>query len=250
VNRTLILFTALSLMAAPALADETFSLKVGYATLAADGEFAGLDGNATRIDFKDDLGFDNSQSVIAEAALQLGAFRFSAGYLPLSYSGRDTLSQNITFGGQTFPASTSVKSDVDIKLYNMAAAMYLVNFDDTALRVQFGPEVGVTVADVDMSMRDMTLGTREDVSVTAPVPTVGARGRVAFADYLGVVGRVGYLQVRDNRFLDADVQAEFSPVPLVGIFAGYKYLDLKVDESSVYVDSTFSGPYAGVMIRF
>ena len=53
-----------------------------------------------------------------------------------------------------------------------------------------------------------------------------------------------------NRFFDRDGQLEFSPVPLVGIFGGYRYLDTKVDESDVFVDASFSGPYVGAFVRF
>ena len=53
-----------------------------------------------------------------------------------------------------------------------------------------------------------------------------------------------------NSFLDVDGQIEFSPIPLVGIFAGYRYLDLEVDESGVFIDATLDGPYAGALVRF
>lgn len=237
--------------APPSLADETFSLKLGYATIDPDGRFAGEDGGvATEVDFDDDLSFDESDNIVAEAALQLGRFRISAGYLPLDFSGSGTLNRDITFGGQTFSANTDVVSDVEIELYDFGLAFHILDVDDGPVRLQLGPEVAVKIADVDMSIRETSGGNQESVDGVAPVPTIGGRGRLAFGDYLGIVGRVGYLEIDDNSFLDADVQIEFSPLPLIGVFAGYRYIDVDVDESGVVLKSTFAGPYAGVLMRF
>jgi len=244
-----VLLTALA--AGPAFADEFFSAKIGYLSLKPSGEFAGeVNGIGTRIDMEDDLNFDDSQGITAEAALQWGDFRLSAGYLPIKFSGSGTLAQDVVFNGQTYSASTDVSSDVDVRLYEGALAWYLVNVDDLPVRLQFGPELGVKVADADLSLRETAGGTNESVSGVVPIPTVGLRGRIGFSDYLGVVGRVGYMAYQDNSFLDASGELEFSPLPLVGIYAGYRYFSLKIDESDVFVDVQFDGPYAGAFVRF
>ena len=250
--RKVLLLSVLSVsLASSALADEIFSLKLGYLSLDADGTFAANDGIVgTEIDFDNDLNFDDSENVYAQAALQFGRLRISAEYLPLDFSGNNTITRNITFGGLTFPAGTNVSSDVEMNVFDFAMAFHLIDVDDGPLRVQLGPEVAVKIADVDLSFRDTASGTVESVSATVPVPTIGARGRIAFSDYAGVVGRIGYLEVSGNSVLDADIQLEFSPLPLLGIFAGYRYIDVDVDESDVIVNSTFSGPYAGVLARF
>jgi hypothetical protein len=234
-----------------ATADEIISLKLGYASLDADGTFAADDGGiGTDIDFDSDLNFEDSEHVYAQAALQLGRFRLSAEYLPLDFSGNNTITRNINFGGLTFPAGTNVASDVEMSVLDFAMAFHILDFDDGPLRLQLGPEVAVKIADIDLSFRDTVTNIVESVSATVPVPTIGARGRIAFSDYAGVVGRIGYLEVSGNSVLDADVQLEFSPIPLLGIFAGYRYVDVEVDESDVRINSTFSGPYAGVLARF
>ncbi len=237
--------------ATPVVADEMFSLKIGFASLDVDGKFAGENGVvATKIDFDDDLNFDDSEGVFAEAAVQLGPFRVSGGYLPMEFSGNGNISRNITFGGQTFSAGTNVASDVELDVYDLAVAFHIINFDDGPMRVQIGPELAVKIADVDMSFRDTSGGATERVSGTVPVPTIGARGRIALSDFVGVVGRIGYLEVGDNSFLDAEVQVEYSPLPMLGVFAGYRYIDVDVDESGVILQSTFSGLFGGVLARF
>jgi hypothetical protein len=58
------------------------------------------------------------------------------------------------------------------------------------------------------------------------------------------------MEVNDNSFLDADAQLEFSPLPLVGVYGGYRYFDVQVDESDIFIDARFSGPYVGAFVRF
>ena len=241
-----------SMLACPAFADEIFSLKAGYITLDPEGEVAvstsGLAG--TRLDIDDELGFDDDADYFVEAALQLGSFRLFAAYLPLSFSGASVLTENINFNGETFVVGSRVDSEVDLDIYEAGIAWYLVNVDDAPVRVQIGPELAVKYVDVHVEMQASDAGLNESEGIGVPVPTLGARARVAVGDYLGVVGRVGYMEYDDNSFLDVDAQVEFSPLPMVGLFAGYRHMDIDVDENDLFIDASFAGPYAGAMVRF
>lgn len=248
----LLCFAALLCLPLAAQADEMLSLKVGYQNLTPSGQFASREGlDNTVIDLENDFGFDEEAELVAEAALQLGAFRLSAGYMPLDYSGTSTLSRNITFNGQTFNASEQATGSLDVDLFDLGLTWYLLNFDDLPVRLQLGPELSVKVFDGEASVISLTDPTKsESVSGTAPVPTLGLRGRVGLGDMLSLVGRVGYVEYDDNSFLDADGQVEFSPIPLFGIYAGYRYLDVEVDEGDLFIDATFDGPYGGLLVRF
>lgn len=252
IYRFLSLIALISVLASPALADEIFSLKAGYLALNPSGDVAvsadGLTG--TVLDVEDDLGIDDSEDLFVEAALQLGSFRLFAAYLPLSFSGNSVLTQDINFNGETFFQSSRVESEVDIDIYEAGLAWYMINIDDAPVRIQFGPEIAVKYVDARVELRDNDYVLSEADSFGIPVPTLGARARVGVADYLGVIGRVGYTKYDGNSFLDFDGQVELSPIPLVGIFAGYRYLDIDVDDNDILIDATFSGPYAGALVRF
>jgi outer membrane protein len=244
-------------VALPAGADEMVSLKAGYQLLSPEGTFA-VSSSAligTPIDLETNLGYDDSENLTAELAFQFGPVRLSAGYLPIKFSGQGTLNQTVNFGGQTFSGTAQAASDVEIDLYDIGLVVNLLNFDDTPVRFQLGPELAVKIVDADLSMTGESTaapGVRitESESVVAPIPTLGARARVGLADWVGLVGRVGYMEYQDNSFLDADAQIEFSPVPFFGIYGGYRYFDVQVDESEVLIDAQFSGPYVGAFLRF
>lgn len=236
----------------PSWADEIIAFKAGYLSLKPDGIFAVDSGDitGTKIDFDEDLHFDNSEELFAEVALNLGRFRLAVGYLPIEFSGRGQLNQTVFFNGKSFLVNSEVSSSVEMDLYDLGLTWNLLNIDDMPVRLQLGPEISVKVVDADVSMLDSTTGLRESDSLTAPVPTIGARVRIGLADWMALIGRVGYMEYDDNSFLDVDAQIEFSPIPFVGFFAGYRYLDLKVDESGVFIDATLNGPYAGALVRF
>lgn len=251
-QRLLTLVALFSMLACPAFADEVVTLKAGYLTLNPEGDVAvsTSDLTGTSLDIDDELGIDDDADYFVEAALQLGAFRLFAAYLPLSFSGESILTRDIDFNGETFVLGSRVDSDVDLDIYEAGIAWHLVNIDDAPVRVQFGPELAVKYVDVHVELQEGSAGLKESESIGVPVPTLGARARVAAGDSLGVIGRVGYMEYDDNSFLDVDAQVEFSPLPLVGLFAGYRYLDVDVDESDVFIDATFAGPYVGALVRF
>ncbi|AMV73271.1 hypothetical protein JCM30471_16730 [Desulfuromonas carbonis] len=256
IRHTLVLLALFGLAATPALADEMVSIKAGYQLLTPEGTFAvGSSSLAgTPVDLEKDLGFDDSKDVTAEVALQLGDFRLAVGYLPIQFSGNGQLTGTVNFNGKTYSGGVQTASDVDIKLYDVSLGYHLFNFDDTPVRFQLTPELSVKVVDAALSMdgqENITLTPiHEEDSVTAPIPTLGVRTRIGLADFLAVIGRVGYMEYNDNSFLDADAQVEFSPIPMVGLYGGYRYFDLQVDDSDILIDAQFSGPYVGAFVRF
>jgi len=248
-KRILMLTAAMFAFSFTATADEAISLKVGYMSLKPSGQFAGnINGIGTRVDMQNDLGFKNSNQPTGEVALQLGDSRLSVGFIPMNFKGTGTLTRNVTFNGQNYAATTLVNSQLKGDIYDIAYAYYIVNMDDMPSRFQLGIEGAVKIINAKASMT--SAATTQSVSATVPIPTIGLRARVALADFVGLVGRVGYLGYAGNRFLDADAQVEFSPLPTMGIYGGYRSLQVKVDKSGLFFDTKFQGPYVGGFVRF
>ena len=248
---SIVVFAIVSMSASStASADETVSVKLGYQTTNVFGQFAGgVNGVNNQIDMQNDLGFKRSNNVTAEAALQLGDFRLQAGYLPLDFKGSGTLTRNVSFNGVTYSASQPVTSEVKADIYDIGLTYYLINMNNMPSRFQLGIEPAVKIIHASATLSSSASGTQQ-VSATVPIPTIGLHARVALADFLGVVARVGYISYASNRFLDLDGQVEFSPVPLLGIYAGYRKMELKADTSGVYLNINMNGPYVGAFFRF
>ncbi len=170
--------------------------------------------------------------------------------MPISFSGTGTLTVGGTFNGVEFNATDTANTDLDINLYDIGYTYYLLNFDDLPTRFQLGLELAVKVADVDVMFDAESFAEPESESGTVPIPTLGVRTRIALADFIGLTGRIGYMEYDGNHFLDAEAQLEFSPLAMVGLYAGVRYFDLKIDEDDIFVETKFSGPFAGLLVRF
>ncbi len=249
--RVLLVGFIFMLMTSSAQADEAVSLKVGYLLLSPSGDIAvSSNGFGTKIDLENDLDLGDSSNVMAEAAFAIGDVKLSLGYLPLAFEGDSILTKSILYNGQFYSVGRSIESTLDLNILDVGMTWYIVNIDDLPTRFQFGIELAAKVTDAETSLTDKLSGISESASETLPIPTLGLRARVAFSDFVGISGRVGYIEYSDNHFLDADIQIEISPIPMVGIFAGYRYMDVAIDESDVFVDTTLSGFYGGALVRF
>ncbi len=234
-----------------AQADETIALKAGFMVLSPSGDFgATLNNNAiaSRIDMNRDLSFDNSSQPIGEIDINLGDSMVAFAFTPLSFTGQGVLNRTISYNGQTFNAGATARSEFKADLLDFSYTYYMVNMDDLPSRFQLGFETSVKTFNAKTSMTSTGVTTSKNATIA--IPTAGLRGRVALADFIGLSGRFGYLGYNGNSFTDADVQIEFSPLPLLGINAGYRYIKVKLDNSGVVANATFKGPFAGLFFRF
>jgi len=248
----LIIFMLFLLPSIPVSADETVMFKAGYMSLGARGSFgasaAGL--AATPINVDSTVRLRRSNQMTIEAALQMGDVRAALNYFPLSFSGDGVLGSAVQYNGQTFAAGDTVHASLKAEIFDASLTYYMLNMDDIPSRLQFGVEAAVKLVHATSSIQDRTTGATQSVATTLPIPTLGARGRVAISDLIGLTGRAGYLGYAGNHFLDSEIQVEFSPLPMVGLYAGYRLIDLKVNLSGVLLDNAFSGPFIGGFVRF
>jgi len=54
----------------------------------------------------------------------------------------------------------------------------------------------------------------------------------------------------DNLIYETLLELSLTPFPFLDIHGGYRYMKLKIDRSSIFVDSNFSGPYLGLSVGF
>ncbi|RLL55558.1 hypothetical protein D8Y20_01235 [Mariprofundus sp. EBB-1] len=243
------IFTALLAFTNPAFADETVAIKVGYMLLSPSGTFGATINNiGTKIDTKNDINLGNSVQPTGEITLNLGDNIFSFGFIPLNFSGSSSLPRPITYNGTTYAINSAIQSELKADILDFSYGYYLLNMDDLPSRLQIAFETSVKTVNIKTNITSG--GITSNKSATVPIPTIGLRGRVALADFIGLTGRIGYLGYSGNSFTDYDAQIEFSPIPTLGIYGGYRFLKIKVDASGILADATFKGPHAGVFFRF
>ena len=240
------------LVSVKAHADETVMLKAGYMSLDARGSFSAAAGGlaATPVNVDSSVHLGRSNQMTVEAALQVGDVRAALNYFPLRFSGDGVLGSALQYNGRTFAAGDAVHARLQADVFDASLTYYLLNMDDLPSRVQLGVEAAVKLVHATSSIQDRTTGVTQSVSTTLPIPTLGARGRVGVSDLVGLTGRAGYIGFAGNHFLDSELQVEFSPLPTMGVYAGYRLIDLKLDRSGVLLNTVVSGPFLGGFIRF
>jgi len=234
-----------------AFAEATISFRGGYQILTPEGDIAGSGSSLdTSLDIDDDLDWDDSREMLGELSLDWGRSQLTFSYLPIEFSGDSLMTIDGYYNGQAFSLGDHVSSDVKFDLYDVGYTFYLINMKEVPTPFRLGVEFAIKLADIEIEFSDEAAGIHEDDSVVAPLPTFGVRTCVALSEHVALTGRAGYVEYDENHLFDANVQLEYLPVEHGGLFAGYRYFDLAVDESDVDVNLEFSGPYAGIMIHF
>ncbi|MDX8388944.1 MAG: hypothetical protein R8M38_00495 [Mariprofundaceae bacterium] len=249
--KVMIAFAWITMTSQVSLADEMLALKVGLYSLTPTGALS-IDSSGNSgdlLNLENDLNMERSENLNISAALQLGDSRLVASYLPLTFNGNNALAQSVSVGHITIPFSVPMTTSLKADMYGLSYTYFLLNMDDLPTRLQLGVKAAANLVQGTVEIDALGLNI-ESTSATIIIPTVGLYGRVALSDFIGVVANASYMAYTDNQFLDIDVQVEFSPLPLAGIYVGYRHMDVKFYSNNLFVDTTLSGFYAGALIRF
>jgi hypothetical protein len=206
----------------------------------------------SRIDFVTDLGIEKTRFKQMKVVLRPGQkhkLRFE--YTPISYEAVGSLKANIIFNGILYPVSLPVATDLKWKAYRFAYEYDFVTRD----RGFFGLVLETKYTDVQATLSNV-LDT-EFVSAKAPIPTIGAIGRVYVAPNISITGELsglasGGLFGEDYKahYYDFDLYGTVNFNDYVGAQVGYRsfnvFYHIKEDEGALLL----KGLYFGGVVRF
>ena len=211
----------------------------------------------TRIDLKDTLGLDKETKVFARAKIELPIIpNLYLQYMPMEFSGRKQLTQTITYGGQTFTASTTVDTKVKLDRYDVGLYYnlpFIGSLSGGILDAELG--VNVRVVDFEGSIRDTSGTISESKSATIPIPMLYTSLGLNLP-YVSVLGELRGITYSGNRYYDITGEVRIKPFSIgraaklfVGI--GYRYEQLKLDSvSDINADIKIKGPFAVAGVSF
>jgi outer membrane protein len=203
----------------------------------------------TRFDFEDDLGVGDENIPFGEAFLRFGKTTIRVGYTQFSFDGNKELTRTIVFNGTPFLVSDNVISGLDLKMLDGEVQYDFLRPDVGVAGFNLGLLLKVKYVDGEVELRNST--TTETKDFKAPIPMVGAAAGVGFLkDMVRVDARASGIAYSGNHLYEVDAYASFAPLPFVRIQGGYRYIDLKIDESDVLASFTLSGPYLGAQLSF
>ncbi|OOV88448.1 TIGR04219 family outer membrane beta-barrel protein [Oceanospirillum linum] len=248
---------SLALVAINAQAD-FIGLQAGAGMWQPDlsGSFQSEDSSATGVDMERDLGFTDTTANNFYVAVEhpvpfLPNFRLER--TSLSESRMNTLSQSISFEGQTYTASAEVDSKLDLSHTDYTG--YYEILDGLGW---LSADIGLTVRQFDgeISIKERSGSANESVTLDVPVPLLYGKGQfdIPMAPFpLAVGGMINYLSVGGATISDHRlyVAAAAPWVVEVGGELGYRRFNMELDDvDGLDADLTASGWYASATVHF
>ncbi len=204
----------------------------------------------TDIDLIDDLGVGDGDFPEARLRWNTGPnsmLRFT--YTQISYSGDKNVERTINFGGQSYTSGTMVESDLDVDYFRMDWGWQFLNIGDGAVKA--GPLLGVKAFMLDVSLDAPALGISEAEDFIIALPTFGAIVDINMGEKFNLFAEVSGLPSADyGHFFDTEIGIKFIPIKNLSIIAGYRIIDIELEDDDSYGEMDITGPFFGATFRF
>ena len=206
----------------------------------------------TNVDLVGDLGIEKQLLKDVRVVLRPAKkHRFRINYLPMNYDASTTVTREFVFNGLRYRPGLPVQTTAQFKSWRFGYEYDFLYRDRGFLGVLFD----VKYTDVNVGLLS-PIGD-EFTKAVAPLPTIGAVGRVYAARNVALNGEVSYFKIPESasdeykgRYLDFDVYATFNPHKNFGVQAGYRSIDVFYLSKNDTGTLTFKGLYFGGTARF
>jgi hypothetical protein len=221
-------------------------------------------GVGTDIDFERDLGLADAKTLPAvQAGVRLGGgWWLEAEYMNLRRSASRRLDRDIVWEDTRYPASVTLSSRFDSDVVRLSVGRSWLASPGLELAAVFG--VHATRFEVrlagELTLGGASAGRRvvEREQLWVPLPTIGLGARLALAPAVDLRARVDWFSLStgdvSGRLLAASTGLQWSVSPSFGVHAGWRFVDYEVSMArsrwTGAVDYRFSGPHAGLVLRF
>ena len=195
---------------------------------------------------EDDVAFPSFEVFVGH-----GGHLLNLTYTAMDYSGSTILAQKIVFNGQTFAVGSRVNSSLDLKMFDAQYQYTLLDLENALAGVSFNLIGQIKYIDTEAKLSEPILKTGTDAALRSPLPMVGLGAHIGILlDILEVRAKVTGITYSGNYLYEVLADLSFTPFPFLDIHAGYKALRIKIDESDVFLDTEFSGPFVGLTVKF
>ncbi len=200
----------------------------------------------TDIDLVKDLGLDDKKGFLeGRVTLELGSHKLRYAFVPLKWDGSKTITQTVTFGGQTYSASTAVDSSLKLDYHRLAYEYDIIDMLNNRLGVIFE----VKYLNGEARLKSSTLD--ESQKINLPIPTVGVTAQVGLPFLISAGGEITGIYAGNKTYLfDAEAGLNVKPAPFVVISGGYRVFKFHAEKNDDKGDITVSGPFVNLKADF
>jgi hypothetical protein len=235
---------------------ETYHVEIGYyfwnpaPEIAVTSEALGIIGS--RIDFVSDLGIEQKRYGQLKVVLRPAKkhkFRFE--YTPINYQAAATLNRDIIFNGIKYPIALPVSTDFKWNAYRFSYEWDFLYTD----RGFLGVVLEAKYTDVQTTLTNV-LDT-EFVQAQAPIPAIGAIGRVYVAPNISITGEFTGFKLPDSinedygaKYFDFDLYGTVNFTDHAGAQVGYRSFNVVYKVKRDNGELNLKGLYFGGAVRF
>jgi outer membrane protein len=223
--------------------------------------FPSFDGNVkvdeasiigTNINFKQDLGIEDENYPSVEVFLGGGRHHLSLTHTSIDYSGRNTLTEDIIFNGETYTATSLVESSIEYKMMDFLYQYDFLNLENVLAGFSLGVVFQVKYLDGEVGLKTTTpIDIDEKEDFTLPIPMIGLNLHFGLlADVLEARLRGTAIGYAGNAIYELMADISWTPLPFLDIHGGYKSFVIDIDEDDVIFDYDMSGPYVALTVSF
>ena len=205
--------------------------------------------SGTEMDLENDLDITEEGVPGGTLFLKTGKHNLSVSYFQLNFESDVTLGRNIVFAGTQFNQGTKARAEM---VWGMADLEYGYDVADIQAFL-----AGATVTlfgrlrFLDAKNKLEGGGNVKENTTQPALPMVGLSARLnVIADLVSAEAKVAGITYAGNVILDGTAEVAITPLPFLGIHAGWRYMDLDLDFDETVNDVTFSGPYGYLSFSF
>jgi opacity protein-like surface antigen len=244
--------------------DDRFTLRLGAMNIDSDNTLRGsTTAGGRELSFSEDFDLGGKEW---EPRVD-GVFRMSErqrlvfDYFKYDKDRREVLNDTVSYDGTTVPAGSFVKGELKYQVSSLVYDYAVVDTDTFELGLQLGAEYARVSAKVYADLGDAYEGQFLNEKADGIAPVVGARVTFTPAENWLINLQGQYLNADWGNFDDykgdltrANAIVEYKLNPNFGIFAGYDWFRLDIDQSgrdgTIGLKQEFKGPVAGVSFSF
>jgi len=203
----------------------------------------------TIIDFEKDLGIEDEDYPSVEVFVGGGNHHLSLTHTDIEYSGRNTLTREITFRGETYAVSDLVTSSIEYKMIDLHYQYDFLDMENILGGFSLGGVFQVKYIDGDVRLKTTGIDEKEDFTI--PIPMLGLNLHIGIlADILEARVRGTAMGYAGNTIYELMADISWTPLPFLDIHGGYKTFIIDIDEDEVVLDYDMSGPYVALTLSF
>jgi hypothetical protein len=206
-----------------------------------------------RLDLTSMLGVEDDKPFPSvEVFVGHGRHLLTLAYTAMDYSGSAILTQKIVFNGQTFAVGSRVDTSLDLKMFDAQYQYTVLDLENALAGISFNLIGQIKYIDTEAKLIEpifKKIGT--EATLRSPLPMVGVGTHIGILrDILEARAKVTGTAYSGNYLYEVLADLSLTPFPFLDIHAGYKALRLKIDESDVFLDTEFAGPFVGLTVKF